>query len=517
MHIPDHGVDQVRIDAQAGRSRRLLDHLAQLRLGHRWHQDEPVGGAAGQLDVLGEPAEVVAPHHQHGATEQTVVEHRQQRVDEGGSLPLVRAGRPQLLELVDDQRDQAAVGAGRPVPDLVAIPNLCAVVRVRAAFGLCAAQQRGQFIGRSRPWLDDQDFGSDAVRDAATEQLGHQPRPHDRGLAHPGRPGDHREPRCAKPVCQRADRCAPAMEQAGVRRLVHGEAPVRADSDNRPRRARDAGCRAIDRSGQRQQQVIGLDQDRLLHAGQRWTWIHTQVLHQAGASAPRGGQRVGLPVAAVQREHQPDPPALTERIGGDPRLQLGHQLPVPAEVEVDVDPRLEDRGLQVRQASALALRPAGGPPVLERLAAPVRQGGLELAARREQVALGPGDPPRRRRHLGRPHVNRPRAHRERVRVSPPDHELSRRAPWTLRLQAGTQPNDMRLQGPARRRRRPAVPHVIDEDIYWYGPPGRDEQPAEDGAFLRAGHHHRHRRIRDLDHKGAEDPQEHAPTLDVRLA
>ena len=51
----------------------------------------------------------------------------------------------------------------------------------------------------------------------------------------------------------------------------------------------------------------------------------------------------------------------------------GHQLAVPAEVEVDVDPRLEDRGLQIRQASALAFRPAGGPPVLERLAAPVRR------------------------------------------------------------------------------------------------------------------------------------------------
>ena len=192
---------------------------------------------------------------------------------------------------------------------------------------------------------------------------------------------------------------------------------------------------AVDRSGQRQEQVVGLDQDRLLHACQRRTGIHAQVLHQADSSAPRSGQRVGLPVAAVQREHQPDPPALAERIGGDPRLQLGHQLVVPAEVEVDVDPRLQDRGLQIRQAPPLALGPAGGTPVLERLAVPVRQGGLEPAPRREQFAFGPGGRGRRRRHRDRAHADEWSARREPPRMTPEDLveiELIKRLKYALR-------------------------------------------------------------------------------------
>ena len=128
VHVPDHGVDQVGIDAQAGCSRRLLDHLAQLRLGHRRHQDEPVGGAAGQLDVLGEPTQVVAPHHQHGATEQTVVEHRQQRVDEGGPLPR-RPRRPSTVARTG--RRPARPGAGPDRAGHRRSPSRAAAERVR--------------------------------------------------------------------------------------------------------------------------------------------------------------------------------------------------------------------------------------------------------------------------------------------------------------------------------------------------------------------------------------------------
>jgi hypothetical protein len=129
--------------------------------------------------VLGEPAEVVPPHHQHRATEQSVVEHRQQRVDECGALTLLCAGRPQLLELVDHQRDRAAVGAGPAVTCLGVGAGVRTLAGLRTALDIRAAEQRGQFIDRSRPGLDDHDLCTDAVRHAAAQQFGHQPGPDD--------------------------------------------------------------------------------------------------------------------------------------------------------------------------------------------------------------------------------------------------------------------------------------------------------------------------------------------------
>ena len=204
-----------------------------------------------------------------------------------------------------------------------------------------------------------------------------------------------------------------------------------------------------------------------------------------GRRAPPRRERIGLPVAAVQRQHQPDPPALVQRVPGNPRLQLRHQLAVPAEVEVDVDPSLEDRRLHVCQALPLAVRPAGRPPVLEGFATPVRQGGLELASRGQQIAGGVGGAARRRRHRGRARVDRLRVHRQRVRVSPPADQLSRRTRRTLRFEAGPQPDHVRLQRPAGRRRWPARPDVVDENVHRHRPARTDQQPAEHSAFLLA--------------------------------
>ncbi len=71
----------------------------------------------------------------------------------------------------------------------------------------------------------------------------------------------------------------------------------------------------------------------------------SQLLVELAAQVAVGRECVGLPSAAVEREHQQRPEAFAERLGLDQGLQFGHQFGVLAEGEVGVQ-----AGLQHRQA-----------------------------------------------------------------------------------------------------------------------------------------------------------------------
>ena len=91
-------------------------------------------------------------------------------------------------------------------------------------------------------------------------------------------------------------------------------------------------------------------------------------------------QRVRLPPAAVEREHQLSAQALAERVRGDERLELGDELVVAAERQVAVDALLERAQAQLLEAGDLALRERLVVQVRQRLAAPERE-RLEQTAR----------------------------------------------------------------------------------------------------------------------------------------
>ena len=54
-------------------------------------------------------------------------------------------------------------------------------------------------------------------------------------------------------------------------------------------------------------------------------------------------ERVGLPAAAVEREHQLAAQTLAKRMFGDERLEFRHQLVMAAERQVGVDAILDHR------------------------------------------------------------------------------------------------------------------------------------------------------------------------------
>ena len=84
-------------------------------------------------------------------------------------------------------------------------------------------------------------------------------------------------------------------------------------------------------------------------------------------------ERVGLPAAAVQREHQLSAQAFAERVLGDERLELRHQVVVAAERQVGVDPILERREPQLLEPSDLAVRERLAAKLGERLPVPERE------------------------------------------------------------------------------------------------------------------------------------------------
>ena len=58
-------------------------------------------------------------------------------------------------------------------------------------------------------------------------------------------------------------------------------------------------------------------------------------------AVPVGRERLGLPAAAVKREHQLRAEALAQRMLGDERLELADHLGVTTEREVGLDALLE--------------------------------------------------------------------------------------------------------------------------------------------------------------------------------
>jgi hypothetical protein len=83
--------------------------------------------------------------------------------------------------------------------------------------------------------------------------------------------------------------------------------------------------------------------------------LETQLLVESPLRLPVGIQRVRLPARAVEGEHQLATQPLTERMGGDERLQLGHGLGVPA-LELGVDSLLDCEQPQLFEAGDVGLR-----------------------------------------------------------------------------------------------------------------------------------------------------------------
>ena len=340
--VGHHGVEELVVRGQSDRRRRRLHDLAQLRFGECRHEDEPRPEALGERRVLGQPAEVVAADDHHAADDDPVVQQSQDRIEEGRPFHRVDPGRPELLELVADQEHGPRRG---PVPG-----------------------ESGERVHGSAAGGHDERLPGGAAGEGAAGERRNQAGPDERGLAGAARAGHHELGSVDQPGHQPGDQPAPAVEERGVGRLIRGQPLVRAHGDVRRR----TGARR--RDGEVQGGI--LSEDRRLDGAQPGAGVGAQLL---GEDAPRPGdrgQRVALPAAAVERDHQQPPPLLLEWVPDEEPLRLRGDLGVRAQGEPGLQERGDGAVAHLGEAMPLRLRERGVRPVAVGLAPPeIERGG----------------------------------------------------------------------------------------------------------------------------------------------
>ncbi len=143
-------------------------------------------------------------------------------------------------------------------------------------------------------------------------------------------------------------------------------------------------CRAGERRLLEEQRLV-LAEDRRLELAQLGAGIDAELLDERLARCPVGRERVRLPARAVERKHELRPRPLAERLRLHERLELRHELRVPGEREIGVDPLLEDGRAQLLEPRDLGLRERLVEEVRERRAAPERESFTERALGRDRV------------------------------------------------------------------------------------------------------------------------------------
>ena len=178
----------------------------------------------------------------------------------------------------------------------------------------------------------------------------------------------------------------------------HAHAPALAllGDDRRGRRVRPASWDRLrgrlDRGGvfargvvQEQRRVM--PEDPLLERSERRGRHEPELLVEGPPQILQRRQRVRVPAAAIQREHQLRPRALTERLASDERLELGRHGGVVPERQLGVDAIPDAVEAQLRQTRRLQHGERLG-ELRERLAAPQGERVAEHAAGRARVACG---------------------------------------------------------------------------------------------------------------------------------
>ncbi len=248
-------------------------------------------------------------------------------------------------------------------------------------------------------------------------------------------------------------------------------APTSSARERRRGRGRAAGGRLAFGLGGRGRVERGVvREDLIVEALQLGARLDPDLVHEPGARRPVGGERIGLPAGAVEREHVLRVQVLAERLRRHEPLELADHLGMPPRLHVGVDrhlgsplaqrveaPDLRGRERLVRHVGERVTAPQGerlaGARLLEqpleahRVDILARHLQLIAAATRDDAAVAVEHPPQVR-HVELHHLRRarrrllaPQPLRQAVRRHRPPH-LEREHRENRPLLAGAQ-----LDGP----------------------------------------------------------------------
>ena len=140
----------------------------------------------------------------------------------------------------------------------------------------------------------------------------------------------------------------------------------------RDNEARLGSGRAATRAGRRSRERRVLPQHGPLEFLQPRTRVNPELLAEQNPDLPVNGERFALAGRPVQSQHQLPAQPLAQRVPGDQRLQLRHQLLVAAEREFGLHALLSGGAAQLLKSAHVRVRERLELNVGERTAAPQR-------------------------------------------------------------------------------------------------------------------------------------------------
>ena len=253
-----------------------------------------------------------------------------------------------------------------------------------------------------------------------------------------------------------------------------------------------------------------LPKDRALELPKPRSGLDPQLLGQRLAGVPVDRKGLGLSPGTIQRHHQLASQALSERVLGDQRLQLRHQLTVAPERQVGLDPLLDRHQPELLQGGDL--------PLGEGLVGELGQGRPAPQAQR---------PAKARRPLGRRgparlleqapeqvRIDAGRVDRQDVAGRDRSEDGSSLASDSGRLQALAEGGHQTLECRGRRWRRALAPQLVDEPVRRDDLAGVQDQEREKRSPSPTRQGHRSTLVEDL--QRPQDPELHPSLPDPPL-
>ena len=193
----------------------------------------------------------------------------------------------------------------------------------------------------------------------------------------PNRHAEDRDERVSDDVLYNA--AVPFHDAAHHREGAIGDSVEHLGIGGRIADVRDEDCDGLPRRQElrprvrRRRERVVLPEDRLLELAERRARLDPELLVEEGTRVAIRGQRIGLPAAPVQAEHQLSAQSLVERMHRDELLDLRQDVRMSLKRQLGVDQLLARGQLQSLEARSLEERKRLEREIGERRATPERK------------------------------------------------------------------------------------------------------------------------------------------------
>jgi len=225
-------------------------------------------------------------------------------------------------------------------------------------------------------------------------------------------------------------------------------------------------------------------EDRPLETLERLSGLEAKLFSEEAATCLVAVQGRGLAAGPIEREHELDAQALTQRMPPYEIVELADDVRVTAEGEIGLEPFFRCRQPELLQPHLLAVSEVGAVEICQRRPAPKGKPFPELLGRALGISGGERRSARANEPLEAEEVELVRIDVDHVAGRPRDEQRTAFGA-SGRFEDLAQLRDMDLQGGRRGLRRPIAPEPLDETVARDDFVRVQEKHAQQRALLRA--------------------------------